>query len=332
MSQVERRERPLPSRREFIALGIGAFVVASMPLALRRRRSLVRRSVPVMGTIAEIALVHRDERYAHAAIDAAVAELRFVDRTMTRFSAGSEVGRANLRAAAGPVAVSASTALVLEEALRWAHASDGEFDPCLGKALVLWDVGRRQVPPARSAVRAFAGRDLYRSLVLDRRAGAPVVLFSDPDVAIDLGGIAKGYGVDRAVEALRSRGIQGGIVNVGGDLYALGGSEDGDPWKIGIRDPRNPEGIIETLEVGDRAVATSGDYIRYFEYAGRRYHHMIDPDTGEPRVSAMHSITFMADDCMTADAAGTAVFGMNVGERDRILRAMGRDARVVHTA
>jgi FAD:protein FMN transferase len=332
MSQTERPERSFPSRREFVALGIGAFaIVATVPAALGRRRRLIRRSVPVMGTIADIAVVHRDERYAQAAIDAAIEELRYVDRTMTRFNAESDVGRANLRAAAGPVAVSVETALVLEEALRWAEASDGAFDPSLGKALVLWDVGHRRVPPPAGEVRKFAGRGLYRELELGSRAGEPVVLFRDEDVAIDLGGIAKGYGVDRAVDALRAYGIYDAVVNVGGDLYALGLSEDGDPWKIGIRDPDDPDRLIDTVEAGDRAVATSGDYLQYFQYGGRRYHHVLDPETGEPRRSPARSVTVAADNCMAADAAGTAVFGAPRAEAERVLQAGAPGARIVHT-
>ncbi|NIN73452.1 MAG: hypothetical protein GTO46_16315 [Gemmatimonadetes bacterium] len=252
MIDPERSRRSLPSRRQFIALGIGALAVVTTPRLLRRRRELVRRTVPVMGTIADIAVAHRDERYAQAAIDAAIAELRHVDRTMTRFSDSSEVGLANLKAGSEPVLVSRSTALVLEEALRWAEASDGAFDPCLGRAMALWDVGERAEPPPAEQVSGLAGRRLYRSLEIGELAGEPAVRIGDPDAAIDLGGIAKGYGVDRAVEALRSYGIYNGLVNVGGDLYALGVSEDGDPWKVGIRDPDDPQGLVGTVEVSDR--------------------------------------------------------------------------------
>lgn len=332
MSASERPERRYPNRREFVALGVGALVVASLPAGLRNRRRLVRRSVPVMGTIADIAVVHRDPRYAHAAIDAAIAELRFVERTMSRFSSSSDVARANLEAAAGPVAVTPETALVLEEALRWADGSEGAFDPCLGRVLALWDVGGRRVPPPADQVVRFAGRGLYRFMEVGSRAGEPVVLFRDADVAIDLGGIAKGYGVDRAVEALRSYGIYNGLVNCGGDLYALGHSDDGDPWSVGIRDPEDPDRLIETIEASDCAVATSGDYLQYFQYGGRRYHHMLDPTTGEPKRSRMRSLTVIAESCMAADAAGTAVFGMPAGEAARLLGECAPGARTVHSA
>ncbi len=325
---AEHPRRAFPSRRDFVAVGIGAFVVAATPGLLRRPRGVVRRSVPVMGTIAEFAVLHRNARYAHAAIDAALEELRRVDRTMTRFRETSEVGRANQEAARRAVPVSAETALVLEEALRWAEASDGAFDPCLAHAVALWDVTRRREPPPAERVREWADRRLYRALEVHRRAGGGLVRFGDPEVGIDLGGIAKGYGVDRAADALRAYGIFDALVSVGGDLYALGRSAEGDPWRVGIRSPADPSRLAGTLEVSDQAVATSGDYLQYFQYGGRRYHHLLNPATGEPWPSQARSVTVVAETCLAADAAATAVFGQSRADAERILRVVAPGARI----
>jgi thiamine biosynthesis lipoprotein len=229
-----------PSRRRLLALGAGAFVVAVVPFTLRERRRLVRRRVPLMGTLADLAVVHEDERLAHTALDAALDELRAVEATMSRFLPSSDVGRANRQAAQAPVAVSRPTADVLAAALRWADHTDGAIDPCLGRAVGLWDDVHRKAPPPAPRVKALAGRRLYRALELEDWRGQPVVRFRDPDIALDLGGIAKGFGVDRAVAALRDRGIRNGLVNVGGDLYALGVSEDDDPWRVGVRSAEDP--------------------------------------------------------------------------------------------
>lgn len=323
-------ERRYPSRREFLNLGIGAFVVAAVPWAARRRETLVRRTIPVMGTVAEVAVVHRDERYAQAAIDAAFAELQSVERVMTRFRSDSDVGRANLGAAAGPVVVSAATFAVLGEALRWAEVSDGLFDPALARAVALWDVGHRQAPPAADAVRRMAGLGLYRHLELGRRGSDPVVLFHEREMGIDLGGIAKGYAVDRAVEALRGWGITNALVNAGGDLYALGCSPEGDPWQVGVQSPSDPTQLAATLRLEDQAVATSGDYQQYFDHGGRRYHHLLDPRTGEPRRTRSHSLTVAANSCMAADAAATAAFGCASADAARILAAAAPGAHIIH--
>lgn len=330
---MQTRESSTPrrlSRRDFVTLGTGAFVVAAVPTALRRRPvSLVRRSVPVMGTIAEIAVAHPDHRRAQLAIDAGFERLRWVDRVMTRFTDWSDVGRANIGAAREPVPVHPETARVVVEALRCAAASDGAFDPCAGRAVMLWDVTRRREPPPEPAVRSLAGRALYRAADVNTWRGHPVVWFSDPDVILDLGGIAKGFGVDLAVQALRDHGITNGLVSAGGDLYALGRSGDGDPWRVGIRSAVEPNRLAGTIELEDAAVATSGDYLQGFDHGGRRYHHLLDPDTGAPRVARVHSVSVQADSCMTADAAATAVFGMEATRIVTMLRRMAPDARVV---
>ena len=317
------------TRRELLTLGVGAFVVGTMPLAARRREALVRRTLPVMGTIAEFAVVHREPRRAHAAIDAAMEALARVESLMTRFSETSEIGRANRFGVERPVAVSRATAAVVGEAIGWAEATDGAFDPAIGRAIRLWDVTHRRVPPPPAEVRPLAGRSLYRAVDLGTRGGLPVLSFGNPDVELDLGGIAKGYGVDRAAEALRRAGVRQAIVNVGGDLYALGGGPDGEPWRIGIRSPDDPSRLAAEIDARDAAVATSGDYLQYFSHNGRRYHHLLDPLTGAPRLTPVHSVTIWADTCLTADAAATAIYGMSPSRAAQVLHAHAPDARLV---
>jgi thiamine biosynthesis lipoprotein len=314
-------------RRAFLALGAGAFAVAVTPAFFRRRGgALVRRTIPVMGTIAEVAIVHKDTAFAEAAIDAAFAELRFVDATMTRFCASSDIGRLNAGGAGGAVAVAPATATVLSEALGWAQRTGGNFDPCIGRATDLWDVNERHEPPPEPAVRRFAGRELFRKLEIDTWRGANVARFLDRDVEVDLGGIAKGYAVDRAVKVLRERGIERAFVNAGGDLYAMGASEDGDPWQVGIQLASDPSRIERVIAVSDEAVATSGDYFQGFRYGGRRYHHLLDPATGEPWPTDGKSLTVAAARCVDADAAATAFFGMY--DADAELHRVFRGARV----
>ena len=319
-----------PDRREFLALGVGALAVATLPRALRRRRDrLIRRQIPVMGTIAEIAVRHDNEVWAQRAIDRALDELRRVDRTMTRFRDDSDVGRANLVAGRGVVTVSEDTATVLDQALHWAYASEGRFDPCLGRASELWDVEDRTSPPAASKVRRYAHRNLYHALDLQRDGSVPRVRLTNPDAAVDLGGIAKGYGVDLAGQALKDNGIFHALVNVGGDLIAMGVDEEGEPWKVGVRSPDHLNEVAQVLRVGDRAVATSGDYLRYFTYHGTRYHHLLDPRDGAPRRTPMRSITVEADRCVSADAAATALFGADAAEWDYVLRRAAPGSSVV---
>lgn len=319
----------MTTRRDFLTLGTGLFVALSLPLAARRRLPLVRRSAPLMGTLADIQVAHRDERRAAAAIDAALAELHRVETLMTRFRATSDIGRANLAASREGVPVSADTGAVVEAALEWAQLSDGAFDPALGSATRLWDVLERREPPPERSVARLAGRRLYRSVDVARRGPGAVVRFGDPDVQLDLGGIAKGFGIDRAVARLRELDIRHALVTVGGDLYALGTSPAGGPWSVGIRDPHDGGRLAATLAAEDRAITTSGDYERYFDWRGRRYHHLIDPRTAAPRRSAVHSVTVLGADCMNADAAATAAFGLGTDAARRLVRHRLADADVI---
>ena len=319
MSTTPRGIRPEIGRREFVGLGLGAFVVAAIPIARRRPVGVVRRSLPVMGTIAQFAVVHRDPRQAHAAIDAAMAELLWVERTMTRFTDTSDIGRANLFAAGEGVVVTPETAHVTSEALRWASALDGRYDPAIGAVCKLWDVKHRHEPPRADRVAELAGRRFHTGVEVGTSRGNSVLRYHDGDARLDLGSIAKGYGVDRAVAALRRLGIEQAVVVAGGDLYALGTSPSGDLWSIGIQSPNDERAIVGTLELSNRAVATSGTYRQFFRYRGHKYHHIMDPATAQPRETAMQSLTVMADSVMHADASTTALFGMTEPEIRRAL-------------
>lgn len=320
-----------PTRREIVGLGLGAFVVATIPLA-RRRARLVRRTLPAMGTIVQVAVVHRDTEYAEAAIDAALTRIQIVSATMTRFDSRSDVGRANLGAAKEGVLVGQATARVVQTALAWAGASDGAFDPCVGRVIEVWDVEHRRQPPPASAFARLAGRRLFHGLDLAPWRGHQAVRFTDPDVQIDLGGIAKGYAVDQAVVTLRDWGITQAFVAAGGDLYAMGESDHGGPWDVGIRDPKDPDRVMASFPLSDGAVATSGDYFRYFDYHGRRYHHIMDPATAAPRLTPDHSVSVAAGNCITADAAATTCFGMTPERAAEVLRLQAADASLVSHA
>ena len=303
-------------RREFIAIGTGAFAVAALPIALRRHVAIARRTVPVMGTIAEFTVVHRNEAVAQEALEAALAELRWVETTMTRFSATSDIGRANAGAAREGVVVRPETAHLVETALRWSSASNGRFDAALGAASELWEVTNRHEPPPADQVARLANRSFWRHVDLTVNAKQGVLRYGEPDLHLDLGGIGKGYSLDRATQALRDRGIEHAIVNLGGDLYALGEAPEGGAWRVGIKNPDDERSVLRTLEVSNRAVATSGDYERYFRYRGKRYHHLMDPVTAAPRETRVRSVTVLADRCLDAEPCAVSTFGL---DQDRAL-------------
>ncbi|MEO8500034.1 MAG: FAD:protein FMN transferase [Vicinamibacteria bacterium] len=316
-------------RREFLAIGTGAFALGALPLALRRHLSVARRTLPIMGTIAEITVADRSEARAQQAVQAAIAELRFVDATMTRFRPDSEIGRANAHAFRDAVTVGPQTSEVIETALRWAGASEGRFDPAIGAASELWDVTNRREPPPAEQVAKLAGRSFWRHVDIQRRAGVGEVRYADPDLHLDLGGIGKGYSLDRAVLKLRELDIRHAIVNLGGDLYALGESPEGGPWRVGIKSPEDLGAVARVLEVSDRAVATSGDYERFFRYGGERFHHLIDPATAAPRRTRVRSVTVLADHCIEAEPCAVSVFGLAQDEALAFARRQLPGAEVI---
>jgi FAD:protein FMN transferase len=321
-----------PDRREFLSMGVGLLFVATVPILSRRAGvELVRRTLPVMGTTGEIVVFHPDRRYAQGAIDAALRELTWVDATMSRFRQDSDVGRSNALAAGGAVEVTAATATVLAEARRWAEHTSGRFDPCLGRVSALWSVNDRTTPLPESSYKRFSGAKLYRSLELSQTNDGGVVRFTSGDVGLDLGGIAKGYGVDRAVAVLRSWGVKDALVSVGGDLYAMGNRPDGEPWRVGVRSADDPNVVAVMLEASDLAIATSGDYERFFLYDGRRYHHILDPRTAAPYQGVRRSLTVGAPTCMGADVAATALFGVDDRRARSLLLSADSGAEILHS-
>mgnify|MGYP001819567028 CR=1 FL=1 len=196
---------------------------------------------------------------------------------------------------------------LLTEAHRLSGLSAGLFNPVMGKLIALWGFHDKALPlgtlPDNTALTEWLAQPPSSN---DIKIDGTLISSSNPSVAYDLGGFAKGYAIDHAVDRLRAAGIHDAIVNAGGDLRAIG--QHGDrPWRIGIRHPRD-NGIIASIEIaGDDSVFTSGDYERFFEVDGKRYHHIIDPRTGYPALNTT-SVTVIHSNAATADAAATALF------------------------
>jgi len=263
--------------------------------------SLLSRTALVMGTLVEIKAYGDDRELLEQGLDAAFAEMVRLEQLFSTHIPKSEVSR--LSAADAPLIVSEETATLLGLGLKIAQRSDGAFDMGLGKLKALWGVesDQPQVPEEQSIALALKGIGPDSLQISEQQ-----VRKQTPGLQIDLGGIAKGYAVDRAVEKLRQAGIFSAAVNAGGDIRLLG-DRQGQSWRIGIQHPRKAGEIIATLALQNRAVVTSGDYERYFEQEGLRYHHLFDPQTGRP-ARGCQSVTVVAADAASADALATAAF------------------------
>lgn len=260
------------------------------------------RSLGVMGTDLEIEVLSADDAAAEAAIDAAVAELQRIEDLMTSWR-DSPLTRLNAAAGTGWVDVPPELCELIARSLAVSELTGGAFDPTFASVGKLWDFkADPPVLPSKEAIAEALTHVGYEKVEVDLE-GSRVAL--PAGTRIGLGGIAKGYGVDRAMKILMDRGVHNGIVNAGGDLKALG-TKFGHPWRIAIKHPRHKDTPIAVVPLANTCLVTSGDYERFFEYEGVRYHHILDPRTGYPATGCM-SASILAPDAAFADALATAM-------------------------
>ena len=310
------------NRRKFLKVGGGAILIAAgagLGPVLFRNRRVYGKTMPLMGTIGEIHVVHDDARKAYRAIDAAFEELTRIERLLTFYNDTSEIGTINRFAFLREVTLSGETGNLIESALHWSKSTDGYFEPGLGKITDLWDVKHRHEPPPKTQWARLADRSFYKKTLLSKSNSGYTVRFLAEDIKIDLGGIAKGYAADRAVAVLAEQGISQALVNLGGDIASLGGKSSSEGWRVGIKDPSNPSEIIKVLTLNNQSVATSGSYEQYFTSNGIIYHHLIDPKIGEPGHRRFESMTVIGDNCRDTDALATALFLMEDRTARRVL-------------
>jgi len=265
----------------------------------------------IMGTFVEVKVnvEKRSVEEADGAINAAFEAVRHVDSLVSAYRDDSEVSRINRDAAKQPVVVSPETAEVIAKALETSRKTGGAFDITVQPLLQLWGFakGRQKVVPPQEQIAKMLQSVGYTLVQFD-----PVKreIKLQEGMGIDLGGIAKGYAVDRAVKALVQHGIDSAIVNAGGDMYCLGGKTRGKGWRVGVADPVEKANVLGYVELSDRAVVTSGDYQNFFVSNGVRYSHILDPRTGHPCTHGPHSVTVIAKTCTDADALATGAFVM----------------------
>ncbi len=283
-------------------------VLAAVCLALaacarpEKRYSLTR---PMMGTVVKITVCHRDPKIAYQLIEKGFAEFQRIEQLMSTRIATSEVSRINRKGYPGPLVIDPEVFSLLQRAKEYSRLTHGAFDVTVGPLLRLWPLYRKEkILPGGAEIRSALERVGADYMVLDAKTRS--LRFLKPGMAIDLGGIAKGYAIARVIDLLRSAGVKDALVDAGGDLYALGTRPDGSSWRVGIRHPRRAEQLIAVLAADNLAIMTSGDYERYFMKNGRRYSHIVDPRTGYT-ARGTASVTITAPDATMADALATGV-------------------------
>lgn len=261
-----------------------------------------------MGTLVEISAFDNDESKVQSAIQSAFDEIQRLEKLMSTHILNSEISKINQSAGTRPVPVSPEVLEVIDRALYWAKQTNGALDISIGPVQDLWGFeGDHPSLPDKNTLAQKLSKVGYDKIRLDHQT----VLLQEKGMHLHLGAIAKGYAVDRAIKILQEKNIHHAFINAGGDLKTLGNRPDKTAWKIGLQHPRKPESVLASFSLSGKAVATSGDYQKYFDQEGIRYHHIMNPKTGYP-VTGIMSATVVTDTVMDADALSTAVFVMGV--------------------
>ena len=294
-------------------------------LPSRANNGWIKREETIMGTAISVELWSDDQQVGNAAVDAVMAEMHRIDRTMSPHKLNSELSIINRDAGTKPVAISAEMFHILARAEYFSRLSEGTFDITYATVGRLFDYRTHTQPSAAELENARQAIG-YRHVQLD--AKNMTVQFSRSDVCIDLGGFAKGHAVDNATRILRQLGISHANVSAGGDSRVIG-DRRGRPWMIGVRDPRSADGVIAVLPLEDTSISTSGDYERYFIEDGKRFHHLIDPATGQSP-NNVRSVTILAEDGLTTEAFSKIVFVMGIDKGMQLIESQdGVDAIIV---
>jgi len=306
--------------------GLAGLVLVWLVVANPVQAEWVSVSGTAMTTPIEMEYWTEDPAVIGEAGQAVLALFQRIDRQMSRYREDSELSRLNRQAAEGPVEVSDSLFTVLQEALRVSELSEGAFDITFGSVGYLYDFRTKRQPTDEELAAGLAAVD-YQSVVLDPEA--KTVHFLADGVRLDLGGIAKGYAVDRGIDILKSFGIRHARLSAGGDMRLVG-DKRGKPWIVGVRDPRSEKNNALVMPLSDVAVSTSGDYERFFlDEAGERVHHILSPSTGKP-AKGVQSVTILGDDALTTDGLSTAVFVLGAAKGLALINRLdGIDAVII---
>lgn len=245
-------------------------------------------------------------------IDEAFNRISEIEQKMTSHGKESEIICVNEAAGVDFIDVSPDTFYVIEKGLEYSKKSQGRFDITIGPLVNLWGIGtENEKIPSQSEINEALELVNYNEMFLDKNKKS--VMLRKANMSLDLGAIAKGYAADEAVRILRESGVKNAVIDLGGNIFAMGNKPDGKPWRVGIQDPFSSRGdSFATVEVSDKTLVTSGPYERFFEKDGKKYHHILDPDSGYPVHNELISSTIISSKSIDADGISTAAFALGL--------------------
>ena len=277
-----------------------------------------------MGTEVNIIVVGNNRAVIRSAVQAGFREISRIEDIMSAYKPNSELCSLNK---AGEQEISRELLYVINKARYASELSNGAFDITCKPLIDLWHNARKtnEVPDTQNILNTLSLVE-YRNILTKNNN----VKFNKAGMKIDLGALAKGYAVDMAMDLIKNYDIKGALIDAGGDIRAIGKREDGKLWEIGIKHPRERNRIIGLINLENSAVATSGDYERFFMLNGKRYSHIIDPRTGYPVDNQIVSVSVFSSDCLTCDSLATAltVLGEKKG-MELIEKLKGAEALII---
>jgi FAD:protein FMN transferase len=269
--------------------------------------AVVKRGQMLMGTLVFVTAVAEDQATANAAASAAFVEISRLESLLSTWIPTSDLSRLNAAAGRAPITVSTDTMDLLKRSVTMAELTGGGFNIALGPAVEAWNVNEQpRIPSEEELARLRPLIDLS-GLQLNDRDGT--VYLARDGMRVDVSGIGKGFAVDRAVGAMRQAGAIAGVIALSGDIKTFGEMPDGHPFVFGIQHPREPLALIGRIALKNEAISTAGDYERFFERDGVRYHHILDPNSLRP-ARGCQSVTIVAKEGVMADGLDTGIFTM----------------------
>jgi thiamine biosynthesis lipoprotein len=278
----------------------------------------VKRAQVHMGTLVTITAVASDKDVANRAIQAGFDEIKRLERLLSTWRSNTELSHVNAEAGRQPVRVSRETLELVVQSMEMAQLTDSGFNIAVGPAMEAWSFTERQHIPSDEELQQLKPLVDWTNIQINNEA--QTIFLPHRGMRIDIGGIGKGYAADRAVEEMKRTGAQGGVVALSGDIKTFGVLPERDGFLVGIKHPREDEVVIAVIDLKDEAISTAGDYERFFERDGVRYHHILDPQTLRP-ARGCQSVTVIAKEGAVADGLDTGIFvlgptrGMELVER-----------------
>src|SRR5712692_2410310 len=309
---------------------IFCFQVAAGSLRPPRPDQLFYESRPAMGTSFEIYLYAPNRDRASELFEEAFDEIERVDAALSNYRSSSELSRINADAADTPVITDPEVFALLAHALDYSRRSDGAFDVTVGKLMKAWGFfrGAGHYPSAEELASAREQTG-WQSVRLDNRTRS--VYFLKRGIELDLGGIGKGYALDRVAALLREAGVKAALISSGSSsIYAIGAPPGKAGWPVRVPDPMDRTRTVSTVVLKDQSLSTSGSYEKFFRLNGRTYCHIMDPRTGRP-VEGMLQTTVIAPEATDSDALSTAVFVMGPQQSARLLDKIAETAAMFVT-